>query len=260
MKMTTYFGRGNANWRKSLITNNFTLIELLIVIAIIAILAGMLLPALNKARDTAKKINCTSNQKSCGTALTMYTGDYNSWFPLIVANSTYYPNTSDLGNVRTCFVAWAIAQYTGYKYTNSGNTDSPKIMFCASADQTKAASTTYNGKTYYRGNYLFQVSLGVTDYWNSDYNRKYYGGRKLDKTKFASRHGIMWDADTNTQASYYLAREISSSKEMAKQASFRHAAFGNVLYADGHSNSIKPPILGSLDMKHTFGWSTVWTY
>ena len=61
----------------------FTLIELLVVIAIIALLIGILLPALGSARDSARDLKCAANARSVGGAMTLYSGDFKDWYPVM---------------------------------------------------------------------------------------------------------------------------------------------------------------------------------
>src|SRR5262245_35160510 len=82
----------------------FTLVELLVVIGIIAVLVGILMPALSKARDSAQTLACLSNCRQLGNAFVMYANEHKNFLP--------YPTTS-LGE--QCLWFRCVDPYLGVK-------------------------------------------------------------------------------------------------------------------------------------------------
>ena len=205
--------------------NRFTLVELLIVIAIIAILAGMLLPALAKARQKALLMSCVSNLKPQGQTLALYINDN--------ADMIVPAKTAGLGGIGTSSWQANYAWLLGKTYTPGKKSNA--VFQCPAL----------NENIFTRPDWWYQKGYALNSTNFADENREMFGLAKKIDGSGAVKHSIPRHlAEIPAPSSVIAACEIDPNawfyynSGSVNNVPNTHDGPANVLFLDGHVSTL----------------------
>lgn len=199
----------------------FTLIELLVVVSIIAVLAGMLLPAIGLVRASAKSTQCKSNLRQVYVAYHGYAEDNNGSLPrqYYIAGSLQDYNPNDVHAGQSCYLNEQVC-------SDSAN-HHPPIFVCplasAKVQRTTEAFTCYRGPTYF-------PNADAWRGWSQFTRPKNPSGVAMPASSFPL---LIEDDPIDPNANHGAA---SPSNRLF----YAHTGLMNLLYFDGHVGSIRP--------------------
>jgi len=200
----------------------FTLIELLVVIAIIAILAGILMPALQQARERARSINCLGNARELGRVYLFYSDDYDNYLPCLdnMGGDGAVNSSGETVSGKT----WLNDIVKKYLGRLNASTEPYKLLFCPNETVTEDITTNYGL------NYLIATENKT--------------GIKTTRFKHHSKTAML--VENTGHLCYYCdvtnpgkTHAAGSSYGLNRAAFFRHNDRASVTFLDGHAEGVE---------------------